>query len=435
MLGYQSVFSMSDEGDKKSFWTTLPGILTGIAAVIVAITGLMQYYPGPDGNEPGQKIIDGGPGAEPLSGPDGNESEKKTIDEEPVVEPPFVETEPVTPIDELEPEIWRHNDLDKTSEPGDKFGWSVAAGDFNNDGLDDLAIGAPNKTIIDVEKAGVVYVIYGSSGGLEINSMQIWYDTLATGGGTEKDDSFGWSLAAGDFDKDGCDDLAIGVPGETVGKKIQKAGAMFVLYGSESDGLQKERSRLWYMDNLIKKGSSEKNDGFGWSLTAGDFDNDGCDDIAIGMPGKAVGNEAEAGAMFVLYGIKTNGLQKNSAKKLWYQKLGIGGISEKSDRFGESVAAGDFNQDGIDDLAIKVPGENIGNGPGEGALNVLFGSIGGLTNEGPLLKYQNLSIGVWLEPRPPVASGDFNGDGKDDQAIGMPESNNGPGAVEVHYGV
>ncbi|MGB7570433.1 MAG: hypothetical protein WBL87_01615, partial [Methanothrix sp.] len=244
---------------------------------------------GPDENESEKKTIVEEPVVEPLYGPDGDESEKKTIVEEPVVEPTFVEPEPVTPIDELEPEIWHQDDLDETSEPGDNFGWSVAAGDFNNDGWDDLAIGVPKENIIETENAGVVNVLYGSSGGLEKNHWPIWY-----------------------------------------------------------------------------------------------------------------------------------------------QDLGIGGKSEKDDEFGESLAAGDFDQDGFDDLAIKVPGEVIGDGPGMGALNFLFGSYGGLTNEAHPSEYQNPSTAVWIET---VASGDFNGDGKEDQAIGKPESNNGAGEVEVHYGM
>ena len=366
---------------------------------------------------------------EPLYGPDGNESEKKTIVEETVVEPTFVEPEPVTPIDELEPEIWHQDDLDETSEPGDNFGWSVEAGDFNNDGWDDLAIGVPKENIIETENAGVVNVLYGSSGGLEKNNWPIWYETLAKGEGTEKGDSFGWSLAAGDFDGDGCEDLAIGVPNETVLGKA-KAGAMFVLYGSKSGGLQEERSKLWYQDLGIE-GGSEKDDTFGWSLAAGDFDNDGHEELAIGVPGEKIDDNAKAGAVNVLYGSEHDGLQKKNAK-IWYQDLGIGGKSEKDDEFGESVAAGDFDQDGFDDLAIKVPGEAKGDGPGRGALNFLFGSYGGLTNEAPPSEYQNPSTAVWLET---VASGDFNGDGKEDQAIGKPESNNGAGEVEVHYGM
>jgi hypothetical protein len=203
---------------------------------------------------------------------------------------------------------------------------------------------------------------------------------------------------------------------------------MFVLYGSKSGGLQKERSKLWYQEGI--GGGYEKDDAFGWSLAAGDFDNDGQEDLAIGVPGEGIEDKAKAGAVNVLYG-ELDGLQKKDSK-IWYQGLGVGGPSEKDDRFGESVAAGDFDQDGFDDLAIKVPGEVKGDGPGRGALNFLFGSYGGLTNEAPPSEYQNPSTAVWLET---VAAGDFNGDGKEDQAIGKPESNNGAGEVEVHYGV
>lgn len=46
------------------------------------------------------------------------------------------------------------------SEPGDQFGYSVTAGDFNNDGIDDLAIGVTKEAIGDKSEAGAVNVLY-----------------------------------------------------------------------------------------------------------------------------------------------------------------------------------------------------------------------------------------------------------------------------------
>ena len=51
------------------------------------------------------------------------------------------------------------------------------------------------------------------------------------------------------------------------------------------------------LGNLVEAG-----DRFGASLTAGDFDNDGYDDLAIGLPGEDIGAVVDAGSILVVYG-------------------------------------------------------------------------------------------------------------------------------------
>ncbi len=65
--------------------------------------------------------------------------------------------------------------------------------------------------------------------------------------------------------------------------------------------------------------------------------------------------------------------------QIWHQdSFGMEGIAEAFDRFGSSLTVGDFNNDGKDDLAIGVPGEDIGNITNAGATNILYGSASGL---------------------------------------------------------
>src|SRR5262249_41384033 len=127
-----------------------------------------------------------------------------------------------------------------TSGPGDNFGAALTAGDFNSDGLDDLAVGAPG----DYFGHGAVYVLYGSFNGLGADAVQVWNKDSSgiDGHGEETIDLFGSALAAGDFNGDGKDDLAIGVPFAALVYSFAdvnpNAGTVHVLYGSAAFGLR-----------------------------------------------------------------------------------------------------------------------------------------------------------------------------------------------------
>ncbi len=102
----------------------------------------------------------------------------------------------------------------------------------------------------------------------------------------------------------------------------------------------------------------------------------------------------------------------------------------------------DFNGDGFSDLAIGVPGEDLGAHTDAGVVEVMFGSAGGLTTAGDQLWSQD-SPGVSDQTSTgdrfgaALAPGDFNGDGFADLAIGVPFEDllgTDEGAVQVLYG-
>ena len=155
---------------------------------------------------------------------------------------------------------------------------------------------------------------------------------------------------------------------------------MAVLYGI-AGGLQADSpdDNLWTQDSTGVQDTAESGDQFGASLSSGDFDNNGFADLAIGVPFENVGSIVDAGATSVLYGT-TGGLQADSPDDdFWNQNSpNVDGKAEKSDFFGTSVSAGDFNNDGFDDLAIGVKGEDLDPVTDAGLVNVLYGGSGGL---------------------------------------------------------
>ncbi|HET6549379.1 MAG TPA: FG-GAP repeat protein [Solirubrobacter sp.] len=261
------------------------------------------------------------------------------------------------------------------------FGSALAAGDFNGDGSDDLAIGAPGSE-------GVV-VLYGSRpGGLSTVGRQFWsQDSAGVQGSVEAGDAFGSSLAAGDFNGDRNADLAIGAPGED-----DEAGAVNVLLGRPY-GLSADSNQMWDQNSPGIEGGAEgvhdncsaailcggeKGDGFGWSLAAGDFDANGRDDLAIGVPYELT-DEGQGGAVAVLYS-KVSGLasDRNQFFEQGSDDDAIDGEGFGAERFGWSLAAGRFGNYGGDSLAIGVPGDD----GDAGAVNVIYSSPHGLEPNG-----------------------------------------------------
>ncbi len=309
------------------------------------------------------------------------------------------------------------------SEKGDLFGWAVAVGNFDGDQYADLAIGLPGETINGRAAAGGVVVLYGTFDGLDTAGAQLWNQAVpGVPGALEAGDGFGTSLAAGDFNNDGRDDLAVGSPGEDVGQ-IVSAGAVSVLYGSSS-GLT--TSNAWIVDGGAAglPGAAEAFDGFGSVLAVGDFDGDSNDDLAIGVPSEAIGSLQAAGAVFVLLG-DSGGLGTAGSVVLHQNVAGVDGAAESGDRFGSALAAGDINGDGESDLVVGIVGEDI-TGPivDAGAIQAFMGGTGSNMFSVDTLIHQDTNGIRGVAERQDqfggaLAIADFDGDGFEDVAIGI----------------
>lgn len=327
----------------------------------------------------------------------------------------------------------------RNAESYDRFGEALAVGDFNKDGYDDLAVGAPGEDVGSLRDAGMVTIFYGSNNGLKTTGVRhIHQNTSGIQGKAEKGDKFGAALAAGDFDNDGYDDLAIGAPEDSVSGK-ERAGLVNVVFGS-SKGLQ-SRDALISQNTSGVRGVSEKNDYFGSSLAAGDFNGDGRDDLAIGVPKEDFSGLTDAGVVQVLYGT-SRGLTTSGDEYYHQNTSGILGTAESGDRFGTELAAGDFNGDGRDDLAIGVPYEDIRSIRDGGQVSVIYGEKSGLGTKDAVFYQGNNGIAGTAESYDRfgfrIATGDVNGDGRDELLIGTPyEDHSGrtdAGALSVIYG-
>jgi hypothetical protein len=365
-------------------------------------------------------------------------------------------------------QLWSQDSpgVEDVAEEGDRFGMSLAAGDFNDDGFDDLATGAPWENSATRNNPGVVNVLYGSASGLQASAPadQLWsQDSPGVEDTGQFNDFFGGSVAASDFNGDGFDDLAVGVDHESVGS-ISGAGATHILYGS-SLGLQTSSpvDQYWTQNSPGVSDAAEAGDTFGGTLAGGDFNNDGYADLAIGGSGsnilgnlgigagaESVGTVTFAGAVNILYG-SASGLRASASgttpdDQFWHQNSpGVDDVVEERDFFGSSLAIGDFNGDAFEDLAIGVFEEDIGGIGRGGAVHVLYGSSVGLRTSSPADQFWNQnSPGVegavenFDSFGASTGTGDFNNDGFDDLAIGAPRgytsSPTWPGEANVLYG-
>ena len=335
------------------------------------------------------------------------------------------------------------------AQSGYRLGAALAAGDFNNDGYDDLAVGGPGRDLGNAVDAGLVAVLFGSASGLRSTGYQVWHQNVSgIADVSENGDQFGSALAVGYFNDDGYADLAIGVPTENLGSATD-AGAVHVLHGA-SGGLTASGSQFWHQDVTDIIGVANSGDLFGSALAAGNFDGVGNDDLAIGAPGESVGSLAEAGAVNMIYSARFfgDGLVAD-ANEIWHQDINdVLGVAEAGDRFGAALAAGYLGFGSTIDLAIGVPGEAVGNVANAGAVYVIAGLLAsGLNPADDQLWYQDVAGVLGVSGTndafgSAIAIANFNGDasgfGSSDLAVGVPSEDFGSlsanaGGVNVLY--
>ncbi len=300
-------------------------------------------------------------------------------------------------------------------------GPATTTGDFDGDGFDDVATGVPGKDTGRAVDSGAVTVVYGSeAGATTAGSRQFASGVGGVAGTSETDDVFGAAVAAGDFDGDGYDDLAVGVPREDV-PGAADAGAVVILYGS-AEGLGAERSQQRWAGSGLP-GRSGTGDQLGAALAAGDFDGDRYVDLAIGAPGDDSG-AADAGAVVVARG-GAGGLTGRGGRQLVSGAAGLAGTAKAGELLGAALAAGDLDGHGSVDLAIGAPGEDVGQSANAGQVIVVGGGDGGLDSANSRQVRAGLEGITGRSERDDVfgaavAIGDVDGDGIADLVVGAP---------------
>ncbi len=282
---------------------------------------------------------------------------------------------------------------------GSAFGSSIAIGDLDGDGFEDLAIGAPREN-----GHGAVYVIFGGPGLAASGSMPQAAGPILVG--MNAGDAFGASVAIEDLDVDGVGELIVGAPGA----QPKSVGQVFVYAGG---------SGFWPTTTSFVAHLTAQSPGteFGRSVArVGDIDYDGWPDLAVGEP-KYMQGTLRTGRVALYMSPAAQGAAPTTPS---FTLMG----SDDSEAFGAAITSlSDFNRDGIEDFAVSSPVKDI--------VHIFYGRTSWAASLPADL--QLTELGMFGAS---IAGGhDVTGDGYPDLAVGAPNHLGAKGRVYVYEGL
>ena len=314
--------------------------------------------------------------------------------------------------------------------PLEQAGFSAGfAGDIDGDGLDDLLLGARGNGD-GGNGAGAVYLVRGRELGNDVTTP----DALGIDGtftGARALGRVGTSVSGIlDATGDGLAEIAMGFDlyQDSNGLEYQDHGGVAVFHGA-ADGLSGSRSVL-DADKLLE--APEVISQVGYALAGkGDITGDGLGDLLVGAPYA----ESSAGKLYVVSGTELAVTGAVAIADVAVVLTGEGG----NERFGAAISyLGDVNGDSVDDVAVGAPGSDL-TWPDGGAVTVLAGSpdVGDETPPEVLAvigsEWDDFQFGFAVAP-----SNDLDGDGLNDLVVGARDGLMGPimkgGRVYVFYG-
>ncbi|MEO6687841.1 MAG: VCBS repeat-containing protein, partial [Dokdonella sp.] len=195
-----------------------------------------------------------------------------------------------------------------------QFGRGVVSGDFDGDGIDDLAISEFNSDRLRILR-GVAFTV-------GTNPVIKFIGTTVTM------PIHDFEMVSGDFDGDGRDEIAVGSAGMSYAG-MNAAGGVYVM--NLAGG-------TWAVQSEIHPGGAypgapQASANVGFSLSTGDFDDDGYADLAIGIPGQTVAGVSRAGAVMITYG-GLFGIIANHARIIDRDSDGLTFTPRQDDYFG-----------------------------------------------------------------------------------------------------
>jgi hypothetical protein len=390
-------------------------------------TGRVTFYGADPGDQAGAIIsgdfngdeaIDIAVSADTADGPSNDRADAGEV---------YVFFGPFQPGSSLDAGAGQYDEILYGAAPGDNFGRALAAGDFNKDGVDDLAIGAPAAGA----QAGAVYVMLGGQWAREIDFHSADPDVLFTGG--DPGDYAGFMLSSGDIEGDGGAELVIGAMlADGPQNRRTDAGEIYLLDNARS--LAGNHIELSQTPNVIY--GADAGDRLGEALTTGDLNGDGKTDLVlVATFGAGPANSRPgAGETYVLESPLTFPIDLASAT-LALEVIG----ADPGDQLGHSIGVGDTDGDGMGDIWL---GAVSADGPGNevdlaGEAVLVPGGAGrsGVTDAGAGQASATI-YGPEKEARLGrcLAVGDVNGDGKADLLIAAPNMAARAGRLFVFYG-